>query len=367
MSVVTLIDWMRSAALPLWADAGWDDEAGSFIERLSLNGAPQPGAPRRAMVQARQIYVYALAHRRGWMDGADVLALRAARAMTERYAARDGGWLFSLDRGGGVIDARRDFYAQAFVLLALAEAFRLSGDAGFLDLADATLDFLDARMASPHGGYLECWPPAGGARRQNPHMHLYEALIALHEVAPARAYLDRADALRRLCLDRFLHGDGAILVEFFGDDWTPADGPDFPFEPGHHFEWIWLLARHARLRGEATPAVAGALWRAAVAAGVADDGGVCDRARLSGPVTRATRLWPHAEAAKAACFMGDPARASDLFLHRLHERFLRPAAAGGWIDAFDESGAPAVSFIPASSLYHIACALDAVLTETDKS
>ena len=54
-SVARLKSWVVKDALPLWGEAGFDAARGSFVERLTFEGAPLHAAPRRAMVQARQI------------------------------------------------------------------------------------------------------------------------------------------------------------------------------------------------------------------------------------------------------------------------------------------------------------------------
>jgi mannose-6-phosphate isomerase len=42
----------------------------------------------------------------------------------------------------------------------------------------------------------------------------------------------------------------------------------------------------------------------------------------------------------------------------LLERFLTREPAGGWIDRLDEHGQWATDFMPASTLYHVMCAID---------
>ena len=71
--------WLCRQALPLWSNAGHDEHG--FVERLALDGTPQPDVPRRLMVQARQIHAFAIAARRGWYPGAADLALRAGETM----------------------------------------------------------------------------------------------------------------------------------------------------------------------------------------------------------------------------------------------------------------------------------------------
>ena len=360
------LDWLAGSALPLWTGAGWDRASETFVERLDLAGRPLVDAPPRVMVQGRQIYVMCVAHRRCWMRGADRIAAAATRSMIRRYHAVDGrpGWVFSATRDGTVVDATRDLYGHAFVLLALANAAATLAEPVFLDLADETLDFLDGHMASPAGGYTEAWPSVVRPRRQNPHMHLFEALLALHEASPERGYLARAASLLDLAEACFFLGRNPVLVEFFFFFFVTGYTVIYTFEPGHHFEWVWLLDRFSRLGGRTTERLAAALLQVALDHGLGPFGLVLDEVSESGTaISAATRLWPQTEAAKAmgtgvARSMSAPA--TDHFLNGLTERFLVPAVAGSWIDQLDEAGVARSLFAPASSLYHIVCALDDV-------
>ncbi|MGH6951968.1 MAG: HAD-IIIA family hydrolase, partial [Vitreimonas sp.] len=79
--------WLFEAALPLWAERGFDRVADCFHERIALDGQPAAALPRRIRVQARQTAVFARAGRLGWAGpwreladtGARILRIRALR------------------------------------------------------------------------------------------------------------------------------------------------------------------------------------------------------------------------------------------------------------------------------------------------
>jgi mannose-6-phosphate isomerase len=367
MSVAALRRWFVEQALPLWGSAGFDAREGQFVEQLAFDRTPLLDVPRRAMAQARQIYVFGLAHERGWFQGGDQLAGHAYRQLIARYGAAGGtrGWAFSADRSGRIVDARRDLYAQAFVLLALAAIRRLGGGAEPLRLARETLAFMDAEMAAPTGGYLEAMPGPAALRRQNPHMHLLEAFLAWHAVAPDEGFDARAWAIVDLLEQRFLvHGDDNVaLVECFDERLAPLGGPDYAFEPGHHFEWVWLLSECTRLTGRSHSGLAQALWSSALRFGFRVDGAVLDAVTISGSrLDSGVRLWPLTEALKAcrsrlAVPAGVIAREPDAIAETLLATFLRPAPPGLWLDHFDSSGRLTRDNAPSSSLYHLCCAL----------
>lgn len=365
MSVARFRAWAVEQALPLWATTGFDEAQRQFVERIGFDGTPLLHAPRRVMVQARQIYVYGLAHREGWFPGGERLVERAYGELVRRYGDGTEGWAFSTDRDGAVVDPTRDLYAQAFVLLGLATVRQLGGGSEPLRLARQTLAFMDAHMATPAGGYVEAWPGAGGRRRQNPHMHLLEALLAWHALAPDAGFDRRAGAILDLLMRRFLvrRGEDAALVEYFDDDLNPLGGPDFTFEPGHHFEWVWLLDQAVQLTGRSCAVEADALWRSAIRHGFRADGCIIDEVTMSGrPCVQSVRLWPLTEALKA-CGSGRPtppggaARIRDGLAATLVDTFLLPAPSGLWFDHFDETGRLKNDNAPASSLYHLCCAL----------
>ncbi len=369
MGLAALESWIIERALPLWGRAGWDAASGQFVEQLDFDGAPRLDAPRRSMVQARQIYVYGTAKLRGWRLPADVdaamVSLEAGRALVARYWQIGGrpGWAFSVDRSGHVLDPGRDLYAQAFVLLALSTLQRLA-PGGWRGLAEETLTFLEEKMRDRTGGFAEVWPdgPASLPRRQNPHMHLFEALLAWVETDPGLGTMQRAEELRALCERRFVATDmagRAGLVEYFEADWTPRGGPDFPFEPGHHFEWAWLLAEYARLSGGKPDGLAARLCETALKTGFDDDGCIRDEVALSGRVvTPGTRLWPHTEAIRCMRTLdlataGGATRTVDAMVDTLMRRFLLPTDGGLWFDHFDGVGRLKRDHAPASSLYHL--------------
>jgi len=348
------LDWITASALPAWAAKGFDSHAGRFHERLDPAGAPM-AVLHRAMVQARQIFVFAHAAELGWATEGARLAEVAMASLLRDFSRDDGdetSFAFAIDPASGTICAtQRDAYAHAFILFALAALHRLNGDPKLLDIADRVVRFIERRLTDTlHGGLFDALP-APDEKRQNPHMHLLEAYLLLARTAPGRGHEERAAALVALFRHHFLR-DG-VLIEYFQPDWSVVRPL---WEPGHHFEWVWLLGEYAALTGDAPAPEMEALYRSAKAQGVTADGLVIDALSPDGAVFALShRIWPHSEAIKAAAVFGDAAFAEDMAAG-LMRHFLGRPFAGGWVDHVSAEGAPLVDHVPASTLYHLVLA-----------
>lgn len=353
--------WMREACFPFWAQYGVDPRGG-FHEALDFSFKPLVDLPARVRVQARQTYVFAAASAMGWRrEEALALVERGAETLLGRCRRSDKLFGRIIERGGGLTDDAPGLYDNAFVLFALAWAARALQEPRLLDEADRTLEQLDRKLAHRGGGYQER-APERGLRRQNPHMHLLEALLALYAAGGRDHHLAHADRIVELMAERFVHPETGRLHEVFDDRWRPASGDQgITIEPGHEFEWVWLLGQWADVRKESLPDVARQLYRNACE--TLDARGFAPQTiRLDGAAGDASRrTWPQTEALKAHLTMrehGDASaepRAAALAL-AFFKDYLEPAPPGGWIDHYSPDGAPAARNIPASTGYHVVCA-----------
>ncbi|MDP9044554.1 MAG: AGE family epimerase/isomerase [Pseudomonadota bacterium] len=369
-----LQDWLVHQALPRWIETGIDRERGGFFERLDRSGRAVE-APRRTRVVARQIYVFATAARRGWHEEADRWVEHGLRFLCERLRLADGTFARSIavDRRGG--DSSFDLYEQAFALFALASACRGRPDrAALRGMAEELLATLRENFAHPHAGFEEARPRTLPLRA-NPHMHLLEAALAWVEISHGddrTVWVELADELVALCLDRFVAPKNGALRENFDGDWRPLSGPAGQLvEPGHQFEWAWLLGRWAEsARGQA-PACAAArrLRELGEAHGVDGSRGVAVNALDTALATTdaAAKLWPQTERVRAwvqAWSQADTPSDAALARGRLVEaarglaRYLLPAPAGLWEEQMGPDGRFDGQESRASSLYHIVAAIE---------
>lgn len=254
--------WLSDMALPVWASQGVDSRTGAFHERLLPDGTPDIAVSKRVRVQARQIYVYSHAAALGYYPaGADV-ALRAFHALMSTAHAPDGypGFVHLLTPVGGVADARRDTVDHVFLVLAFSWLTRATDDTQVRAALEATLRFIDDYLTLPDSSLREGWPQTE-PRRQLPHMHGFEAMLALHEALGHPEALLRAAIFRHLFEARFVDPATDTIIENFTSHWVPLkDWRDENVSPGLQAEWCWMLRRHEQLANLPTSPVARRLF-----------------------------------------------------------------------------------------------------------
>lgn len=368
-------DWLFDAALPAWSKLGLDQSHGCFYERVGLDGAPIIGACR-VRVQARQTAVFAIAGKLGWGGPWREVVAFGLETLTQRCLRADGGAHHTLDAKGAPLDQRRDLYDLAFIIFAFAKAASVADGARDLILAaEQQIEWLEAHWAHPAGGFTEGEVAPIPPRRQNPHMHLFEAFLALHEASGAPEHLARAQRLFSLAVEHLYDPDHGVLREFFDDQWRPAPGETGQiYEPGHLFEWSWLIDQYARLTATPLHPAAARLHAHAEAHGVAHDTGAIFAERLIGggvhdPVSR---LWTHTERIKANVAAWErtqapkaaeaAAEAFDTLM-----RYCDTPTPGLWRDRMDAGGVLIDEPAPASSFYHIIVALAELIRVTQKA
>ncbi|KQS57198.1 N-acylglucosamine 2-epimerase [Brevundimonas sp. Leaf363] len=351
--------WLFDHALPLWAERGADAD-GRFYELLEFDGRPVTGGVRRTRVQARQVYLFAEAADLGFEPGR-AIARKGLDNMIRTCRRPDGLWVLSTDGNGAVLDDTPDLYDQAFCLFALAAGHRLLGDDRCLPLALQTLDAIETVMAAPHGGWAEA-APARLPRRQNPHMHLLEAMLAWHAATPEPRFEQIAREILGLFDTAFFHEPTGTLSEFFTEDWRLADGQAGEIvEPGHEFEWVWLLSEARKNGWIDAEARAMRLYDHAGTAGLNAEGfPVREMARGGGPVDPGWRLWAETEALRAHLTVGDEARAAAM-VDRIFDSHLATDVPGLWVDSYDAAGIQIDTTVPASSFYHVMTAFTVLL------
>lgn len=257
------VDWHRADfvdnLLPRWL-AHAPLPGGSFQVVFDRRWLPKPQPELELAGQARFIYTFAA----GFEATQDRRYLDAARQGADLLLAhfRDplyGGFFHAIEHGGRPRPGIKRADGHAFALLALAEIHRVSGDARYRDAALQVWGEIDLGFSDAAGGLVnECsreFKPMPGLRTQLPVLHMFEALVALHEATGDKAALAGARRLGDFAVYKLLQGrpeedgGGARIPEWYDATWQPratrAQGGYIDL--GHQFEWSHRLTQAAAL------------------------------------------------------------------------------------------------------------------------
>lgn len=363
--------WLNEKALPLWHQKGLDRPDGGFYERIGQNGEPMLDDNRRARVQPRQAYCFIAAGKAGWKGEWREAADRGLSWFDQVYRLENGLYGNLADRDGKLIDPSFDLYNQAFALFAAA-TLATADESRFDEMrqrAEGILATLREVYSHPVTGFEEASPPREPLC-SNPHMHLFEAALAWEDAAKgAGPWTALADEIANLCMNSFIDSESGGLREFFDRDWNPMPGEKGRImEPGHQFEWAWLLVRWGKLRGNDK-----AIEAAKRLFDIGESHGICPRRKVAimslnddfSVHDGLARLWPQTEWLKAALQLltistgSEQERYAQSAIDALAalKPFLATPLEGLWFDKWPSEGSMIDEPAPASTFYHIACAI----------
>jgi mannose-6-phosphate isomerase len=185
----------------------------------------------------------------------------------------------------------------------------------------------------------------------------------------AQLWRDQAQELRQLAATKLADRTTGAIHEFFDREWVPTvDAQGGWIEPGHQFEWAWLLWQWCDRTGDAdADAQARHLYSVGTEHGRNAAGQIINAIDVRHqPRDTGLRLWPQTERLKACLALAQRSKgecraqaltAAIEALDTLDSYFATPIA-GLWYDRLTPSGSPVEDDAPASSLYHIVCALE---------
>lgn len=359
------LHWLERDVFPLWIEHGIDRRNGGFIENLTFEGTAQD-VPRRAMVQARQIYSFVTGAQMGCLSPSEagLIVERAAQFFEKSYLQPTGECWHAVHADGSPFQKATELYTQAFALFALAKIQEIRPQEKWKNLALNLTDYLHRARRNPQGGYTEI-KEGHTLFQSNPHMHLFEAALAWIAVDPQeQKWRTLAQELFDLASRKFIQADSGGLAEHFDSKWQPEQTEGrYILEPGHHFEWAWLLSVHQNLTGVDSRTLRHRLRAIGELYGVDPMSHLTYDEIWSDFSIRkkSSRFWPHCERVKAAVKLGleVPPSEQSLFAKQADEamtnifKYLGTPRPGLWYDTLQENGQFNAQPPKASSLYHI--------------
>lgn len=259
-----LISELREDILPYWLDNVTLGEI-SFKGRIDGFGNDVKGTPLSGILVARILWTFSSAScfisegpmRERCME----MAARAEKLLAEKFVDKEfGGSYWSINEDGSVLDSKKQYYAIAFAVYALAQMHK-AGSSSALKLAIELYRSIREHSLDPeYGGYMEAstrdWQPIADmrlsakdrndAKTMNTHLHILEAWTGLYSAWPDE---DVARSLRdaiELFLDKIVRPDGHLGL-FFTREWELTDDA---VSYGHDIECSWLLMEAAQVLGD---------------------------------------------------------------------------------------------------------------------
>jgi mannobiose 2-epimerase len=300
--------------LPFWMKHAPDKEYGGFYGHINHENQVVEGAGKGAVLNARLLWTFSAAYRMyGQPDYLD-MARRAHDYMIARFTdKKHGGIYWELEPDGSVRSSRKQIYAIAFTIYALAEYHMASGDDRSLKISRGLFRDVEAHAFDTKlNGYTDAlsrdWKALEDVRlsekdqneskTMNTHLHILEGYANLYRVWKEPQLGRALNNVLRLLLDRFVDRESLHLNLFFDDNWTLRSTL---ISYGHDIEASWLMYEAAGVLGDRALMEETALMAIEMArenfTGLDKDGGLFyERFPETGELDTDKHWWPQAEA-----------------------------------------------------------------------
>ena len=350
------------------ATRGWDAARSRSVERLQTDLVPAPLGYRRGMVAGRQLFFFSHAYR---LTRDPIFEDRARRLFADLVShfwdKTNGGWYFSLNDDNTPHDATKDLYGHAFIMFGLAHYLAIFADNDALDWLCKTNELVLHRFSLPGGWFAPAttrdWAILGRNLEQNPHMHLLEAYLSSYNATQDDTFLKCSTQIMSIYTELLRTPDGSKVLEHLDENGQPADEEGNLIQPGHLYEWYWLVNEYADIAGLPT-------FRATCAPIIAwadrrgldpGAGGIYDMVDTGGNVvSNRKRIWPVTECIKALTTLArrgareQSYRALAQWITFIGEKYC--TVHGAWHEYLNQSLEPDCDYMPMSTPYHVAMA-----------
>ncbi|WP_269472754.1 AGE family epimerase/isomerase [Vibrio taketomensis] len=170
--------WLTQYALPRWQKTQ-SIQDGIFSEGLFANGQEFSDDFLRFRVQPRQVYVFAHATELNLINGRNQVCVAIEQGFL-RFGSPSSGYRFALCKNDNKNDSI-NLYEQAFALLGFAWHYRLTADEHSLASMEAIYERISTHLWDTEKGGFFLTEGNKIDKGQNPHMHLFEALMVSYE------------------------------------------------------------------------------------------------------------------------------------------------------------------------------------------
>ena len=354
---------LKDNILSWWMKYSPDNELGGFHGHIDHQNQVVKGAGKGAVLNARILWTFSAAYRMYKQPEYLETARRAFAYIISYFTDKKyGGVYWELEADGSVRSSRKQIYATAFTVYALAEYHMACGDDQALKIAKGLFRDLEAKALDlEFNGYTDAlsrdWKALEDLRlsekdqneskTMNTHLHILEAYANLFRIWKEPALEKALGNLIHLFLERFVDRERNVLNLFFDDSWKLKSTL---ISYGHDIECSWLLHEAAEVLGNQE-----LIWECrklavkmarASEAGLAGDGGLNYEFFPETLVLENDKhWWPQAEA-MVGYFNAFELSGEQLFLERalgsweFIKKYIIDQKLGEWYWSVDAKGLP---------------------------
>ncbi len=245
---------LHEIILPFWRQYSVDEESGGFYGQINNDMSIIRAAEKGQVLNARILWTFSAVYKKNKYMRDLELARRAYDFIINYfYDPEFGGYYWSLNPDGTPKETKKQIYAQAFVIYALSEYFKIADDPAMLGKAIALFHLIEEKsFDKAKNGYVEArsreWEEMADIRlsakdmnekkSMNTHLHILEAYSNLYLVWKDPFLKKQLENLIRLFLTRIIDNSDYHQILFFDDDWNSRSSL---ISFGHDIETSWLL------------------------------------------------------------------------------------------------------------------------------
>lgn len=253
---------LDSFILPFWRKKAIDNELGGFYGQVNNDLSVERHAKKGLILNARILWTFSAVYNKFKVAGDLDLAHRAYTYIcTYFFDEKFGGYYWSLNPDGSPAETKKQIYAQAFVIYALSEYYKVTKDQEVLRKAVELYHLIEKySFDQVKNGYIEArsreWSELADIRlsekdmnekkSMNTHLHVLEAYANLYLVWKDTDLKKQLENLIHIFSDMIIDKNDHHQILFFDDDWKSKSTV---ISYGHDIETSWLLHEAAIISG----------------------------------------------------------------------------------------------------------------------